>query len=209
MSLSDFLSIAVVLFCFAAIPGPDFLMVSRTTLRFGKLAGAFCATGVAAGFFVYTALAVAGVGVIVATSFWLQAAIKFFGGLYLCHVAWRVWQAAPQPLTIESQSREAVQQALTKSFFSGLTTSLTNPKSIVFFSSIFFSVTKKEFSFVDHASLVLLSTFLAFAWFQFVAWSLSLPASKELYARSKLWFDRAGALIFAFFGARLLLSCLD
>lgn len=204
MTLFDYTTIVTVLFCFIAIPGPDFFMVSNTALQHGRMNGLICSAGVATGYLIFTALAITSVGIVVTASIWAQLLIKLIGGGYLCYVAWQVWQSAAKPLVFNGAL--TTDQSIVGSFRSylkGLITDLTNPNCIVFFSSIFLSMSKQGLSLADHISLVVLSTLLALGWFCFVVWSLSLPSSKRIYVRSKTWFDRIGAVIFALFAFRL------
>lgn len=204
MTLIDYTTMSILLFCLIAIPGPNFLIISTMALQQGRMKGLLCSIGVATGYLILTTLAVMGIGIVVAASSYAQLLMKLIGSGYFCYLAWQVWHSSINPSVLDvtvtmGQSRVSFCQ----SYLKGLITDLTNPSSIVFFSTVFLSVSKPGLSRTDSICLVVLSTVLALGWYGFVAWSLSWLTFKRLYAHSKTGFDRLAAAIFAGFAFQL------
>ena len=130
-----FITISLVT-CFT--PGPAVLLAVSNTIAWGPrktLLGS--SIGSAAGIFAVSGIAMAGLGSLLHTSAWLFAGLKTAGALYLMYLGYRQWT---NPGSVFSKATE-VQTAEPKSRLAlvrqGLLVSLTNPKSILFFTALF------------------------------------------------------------------------
>ena len=76
MYWTEFFTVALIHLLAVASPGPDFAIVVRESVAFGRRAGIFTALGVGAGIFVHVAYSLLGIGLIVSQSIVLFNALK-------------------------------------------------------------------------------------------------------------------------------------
>jgi threonine efflux protein len=99
-------------------------------------------------------------------------------------------------------------QAAQNYFVLGLLTNLSNPKTLIYFSSVFslaLSSSASESIKQQLAVLIPLQTFLTFALFM---WIMSLPRIKTLYQRSGGYIDLISGALFMMFALWLWLDVL-
>tara|TARA_R110002110_G_C13068216_1_gene682566 strand:- start:33 stop:302 length:270 start_codon:yes stop_codon:yes gene_type:complete len=81
--LNEFLALATIAFLGALAPGPDFIVVTNNSLKFGRKAGFYTAIGVALGCLIHISYCIAGIGYMVMQSVLLFNIIKYLGAAYL------------------------------------------------------------------------------------------------------------------------------
>jgi threonine/homoserine/homoserine lactone efflux protein len=125
------------LMCFT--PGPAVLLAISNSMQVGARRTAFSSVGSSAGIFVVSGLAMVGMGAILAMSANAFLVLKVVGAMYLVWLGVKRWRShdaliasdadpAPAPRSVRSGWQLMAQ---------GLGVSLTNPKSILFFSALF------------------------------------------------------------------------
>ena len=114
----------------SAIPGPDILYITRTTLDRGLWAGWIGATGVLFASLFYLTAAGLGLGVL-GQSPYFQLPIGIFGSLYLLWIAKSIWNE-----TIQLDNTHDRDGHRLHIFLKGMAVHLSNPKAIIFFSVI-------------------------------------------------------------------------
>jgi len=120
-------------------PGPAVLLAISNALASGPRKTLLSSSmGSVVGIFVVSAAAMAGLGTLLHTSAWLFAALKTAGALYLIYLGFRQWThkssmfSEPAP---DGVSPVAVRTRMSL-FRQGTLVSLTNPKSILFFTAL-------------------------------------------------------------------------
>jgi threonine efflux protein len=190
-----------------AVPGPDFLLVSRTALVHGRRAAIAAACGIAFSLIFYAGVAVTGLAIVLQEMAWLAVFIKIAGGCYLLWMAYQLWPDARSPaVTIRSDAPLSSGNGVRAWFVAGLLTNLTNPKAIAFLSSIFAIAVTKGSSMATKTALWAMVPMLALAWFSFVALGFARPGIRTAYERSKSYIDYAAAGIMGAFGLKILMS---
>jgi len=197
------LAIAAAIAISAASPGPSFVMVVRTAVAKSRADGLTAALGMGVGGVIFCALALFGMRAIFAQAEWLYIAFKLAGGGYLIYLAWRIWRAADQPLAREQGV--LVEGRLFRSFLLGLGTQLSNPKTLVFYGSVFALLPANLPVWGD---LVLPPIIMAIetGWYTLVALAFSLPQPRAAYLRWKGRIDRFAGAVMAALGVKLVLS---
>lgn len=125
------------LMCFT--PGPAVLLAISNSVDVGARRTAFSSLGSSAGIFVISALAMIGMGTILSLSANAFLVMKVAGAMYLIWLGVKRWRSKDGLFSSEeglapSERRERKNWQLAAQ---GLTVSLTNPKSILFFSALF------------------------------------------------------------------------
>ena len=188
----------------AMSPGPSFIMVARTAVAVSRSDGLASALGMGVGAVVFAAMALLGLHVVLAAVPWLYMVLKVLGGGYLVYLGYRLVQGAREPLSIARADESPAPRKRARSFFSGIATQLSNPKTAVVYASVFAALLPPEVPLY----VALLLPFLIFGvetgWYAIVALALSAPASRTAYLRYKSWVDRAAGGVMAVLGIKLI-----
>ena len=138
MHLSNWL-----LFCSVALlvtfsPGPAVLLAISNAIAVGPRRAMISSMGNGFGLFIISGVAMAGMGVVLATSATAFMLLKLAGALYLVYLGIKQWRSktsivADAPVALGA----ANPNSFWKLFRQGLTVALTNPKAILFFSALF------------------------------------------------------------------------
>jgi threonine/homoserine/homoserine lactone efflux protein len=193
------LSIAGAITLGAMSPGPSFVLVARTSVARSRADGLAMALAMGVGGMLFAVLALAGVHVVLSSVPLLYAALKALGGAYLIYLGWRIWRNAARPVDfgspVESSSR---------SFWLGLVTQISNPKTAVVYASVFVSLLPKEMPLWAMLVLPVVIFCIEAGWYSIVAFALSSPAPAAAYLRSKRWIDRAAGTVLGILGLKLI-----
>jgi threonine/homoserine/homoserine lactone efflux protein len=201
------LAIIATLLVGAVSPGPSFLLVSRISVVQSRAHGLAAALGMGLGGTVFASLALLGLAALLSQIVWLDAILKLAGGLYLIWLGIRIWQGARDPLP-STDTIPAEDRTLLRSAAFGLLTQLSNPKTAVFYASIFAAMLPAS----PPVSLLIALPPLVFAvetaWYAIVAVSFSAPYPRKLYLRAKPWADRLAGTLMGLLGLRLVLDAI-
>lgn len=181
--IDEFLALAMIGILGSISPGPDFIIVTQNTLRFGKNAGILTAVGITLGCAVHLSYCVIGIALLIAESPFLFNILKWMGALYLIYLGAKnlfgknKYKPPPnnESLSIPpSTEHYTAWQAIQKGFL----INLLNPSSTLFFLSIFSQI-------IDPKTPRLIQTiygfefcFIAFFWFSLLAYILNTPPLK-------------------------------
>ena len=133
ISLPAGIGIALVAIGLVLTPGPNMLYLVSRSITQGRRAGLVSLLGVAVGFLVYLAAAVAGIATVFAEVPVAYTALKVAGALYLLHLA---WQALRPGGTAVFAPKELPPDGPRRLFLMGLVTNLLNPKIAVLYVSL-------------------------------------------------------------------------
>ena len=203
--LIPFLSILGALALGAISPGPSFVFVVRTSLALSRRDGVAAALGMGAGGIIFAGLALLGLQAVLAKIAWLYAGLRLAGGLYLLHLAFRLWRGAVEPIVVRSSAERRTPGPL-KSFLLGVATQLSNPKAAIVYGSIFAALlppAPPSWIFVALPPAVLL---IEIGWYTLVAVTFSSERPRTAYLRGKRWIDRAAGVVMGALGLRLVVE---
>ena len=130
--------------------------------------------------------------------------LQVVGGAYLAYVGVRIWLNARKPIAAEDS--RAVGHAGT--FRTAFLIQISNPKTIVFYSSVFAAILPVGIPVRAAVALPALVFLLEFGWYALVATLLSANAPRAAYMRARLWIDGIAGGLILFLGIRLLLAAL-
>ncbi|HEX6473183.1 MAG TPA: LysE family translocator [Streptosporangiaceae bacterium] len=133
ISTAGLLGIAAVALGLVLTPGPNMIYLVSRSITQGRRAGMISLLGVATGFLVYLAAAVAGLTAVFSLVPEVYTALKLAGAGYLLYLAWQALRPgghspfAPKPMPVDSSRRLYVM---------GLVTNLLNPKIAILYISL-------------------------------------------------------------------------
>lgn len=117
----------------AAIPGPGMTALVARSVSGGAITGFTMLTGLILGDLIYLSTAVFGLAVVAHSFTPLFTLINWAAALYLCWLAWQFWKHNPQAIDIDQRTSR---KELASAWFSGLTITLGNPKTMAFYLAI-------------------------------------------------------------------------
>ena len=187
----------------AISPGPSFVMVAKTAVASTRSHGLAAALGMGTGGSIFAAAALLGLQALLASVPWLYLALKVGGGAYLAYLGYRIWQSAKSPLMLAEPVGQEATRTLTRSFMLGLVTQLSNPKTSIFYASIFASLLPLGVPLWLNCVLLLVGFGIETGWYSIVALVLSAASPRDAYLRYKSWIDRVAGGVMILFGMRL------
>jgi RhtB (resistance to homoserine/threonine) family protein len=193
-------SLTVVSLVTAAVPGPSIFLVMRLAMRRGRGPAMMAALGTFAGCILWCAAAALGLAAVLAAAPWLYTLLRIAGGLYLIWFAVQLWRA-PQ----EAPGAEAAQPAAAGgAFWRALIVCLTNPKSVLFFASVFSAYVGPQTPMWVHGAAVAVVVVTCLVWQAGLALAFSAESAAQAYARAQTPLDRGAAGLMGAFGLSLL-----
>jgi threonine/homoserine/homoserine lactone efflux protein len=189
----------------AMSPGPSFVLVSRIAISRSRKAGIAAALGMGVGGVAFATLALLGLNALLMQVVWLYALLKIAGGLYLLYLGIRIWRGAKETIGIETRTAPT---SAAQNFWFGLATQLSNPKTAIFYGSIFAALLPRS----PDGWLLMALPPVIFAveagWYTVVALAFSSSRPRALYLRAKTWIDRAAGVVMGGLGLRLVAETL-
>ncbi len=179
--LNDFMTLGIIAFLGAVSPGPDFVIVTQSTLSHGKKAGIYTAMGIAAGCLIHISYSILGIGVILKESVIWFDVIKYVGAIYLIYLGIKAIVAKPTAATAKNASTKDRHQTSSSfdAFKKGFFVNLLNPKVALFILSIFTQVIDPITPLEIQAAYGLEFCLIAFCWFTLLSFILSNPTLRK------------------------------
>lgn len=132
MALLEYLPYIIALSIACAIPGPGITASVGTALGGGFVRGLAFVTGIVLGDLCYLTFAVLGLTAIATAFAGIFTFVKFASAAYLLFLAWKFWKGALSPQAVSSNGA----RGLLSTLIGGLTLTLGNPKTIIFYVAI-------------------------------------------------------------------------
>ena len=199
-----FLSSVAALYLMLAIsPGPNFLVITMAAVSESRRHALLVGLGVSTASVLWASLAAVGLGVLISNFSGLQRLLQIAGGLYLLYIGIRLIRQAHLPLP---ESSAQASRTGWQAYRYGLATNLTNPKSLVFFSSAFATLFTPGLSVWARVAAVGVVAVISITWNVLVATLFSKPSTRQGYRHAKRWIDRISGGLLAVFGLRLIFS---
>lgn len=184
-----------------ATPGANVLLVSQLAASDRAQSALFAALGITLGALIWASSAVLGVHAIFNAFPGLRLALQIAGGLYLLLVASRLWRGGGAAVT--DSSRSVSRRA---AFRLGFLTNITNPKSALFFGSVFAASFPATPSPLLQMAAVAMIVSNALCWHSLLAYLFSRARVRSGYARVRGLANRTAAVVVGALGLGLLLA---
>ncbi len=184
-------------------PGPSFVLVARTAIAASRRDGLAAAAGMGLGGVAFGSLALLGVATLLLHAGWLYVGLKLAGGLYLVYLGIMIWHGASG--TVSVAAAEHVEgRNVARSFWIGLATQVSNPKTAVVYASVFAALMPPDPPLWFVLVLPPLLFVIEAGWYTAVALAFSAGGPRAAYLRAKTWIDRLAGAVMAGLGLRLL-----
>ena len=182
-------------------PGPSFVLVAQTAVARSRRDGVAAALGMGVGAVIFTTLVLLGLTAVLARVPLLFTGVKLLGGLWLLLLAWRLWQGATAPLALADSGTDHSNVAA--SFRTGLATQVTNPKTVIYYGSVFAALLPQHPPSWLILALPPLVLVMEAGWYMLVAVLFSTGHPRAAYLRGKRWVDRTASAVMGLLGLRL------
>lgn len=191
-------------------PGPDFFLVMKNSLGYGRRVGIASALGIAAALAVHASYTVVGLAIIVQHYRWLFAAIQIFGALYLAYlgISTIVSTFRKKAEARSAEPEAAGAKSLRQGFLNGFLCNILNPKAFVFFLSIFSQFLTRDSSKLAELVYGVEVVAVIGAWFVLVATAASIPSFRAFYRKAEKWLERFFGCVLLFFAVRIFKSAI-
>jgi RhtB (resistance to homoserine/threonine) family protein len=206
--LPQFLGFATVHLLSMISPGPDFMMVLRTSFRESRRTALFVALGIASGELIHCTYSVLGLGVIVKESESLMTLLRYIGGAYLVFIGIKSVLAKKDPASTISNSlaHEKTGTTAIRAWQMGFLTNITNVKAVFFTISCFAVFLSPQTPLGIRAAYGAFIVATTIIWFGIVVFCLTNTQIQRRFMGLKHWIERGCGAFLIFFGCQLALG---
>lgn len=194
-------AVATISVFMAISPGADFAMVTRNSIFHSRRAGLFSALGVSLAIWIHVAYSIAGLAVIISNSIVLFSIIKYMGAAYLIYIGWQTFRT--QPENADARDDCSVPLSAFGALKIGFVTNALNPKTTVFFMSIFTQVVEPGTPVSVQVVFGAIISMAHLLWFSLVAVMLTRPVLLRKFKHYRRAIERVVGSILMGFGLKV------
>ncbi|MBP2546607.1 LysE family transporter [Acinetobacter guillouiae] len=197
--MSMLLTICALHFVAQLSPGPDVLLVAKSSASTTRANTVKIILGISAGVVVWVALTLLGFTVLLEQWPWIQQVLMLIGGLFLAKMGYAMLRGGIATLKQNTNLDGVIEQPPKNYFLLGLYTNLANPKIVIYFSSVFslaLSSTAGANLKPQLAVIIPIQTFLVFSLLMMI---MSIPKIKRIYQKSGSYIDIVSGSFFLLF----------
>jgi threonine efflux protein len=200
--MSLLLTICALHFVAQLSPGPDVLLIAKSSASTSRANTLKIILGISLGIVAWVVLTLLGFTVLIQQFPWIQQVLMLVGGLFLARMGWAMLNGGlknlQQATRLDDNAPSGTADA--KNYvLQGLFTNLSNPKTLIYFSSVFSLALSSSASThlkTQLAIIIPIQTFLVFTLLMLI---LSMPKIKTAYQRSGSYIDVISGGLFLIF----------
>ena len=204
--LDEFILIALAHFFAVASPGPDFAIILKQSISYGRRNALFASVGVGLGILVHVPYCLLGVALVISQSETLFNWLKYLAAAYLAFMAFQALQSTANKSLDEQSAQVLKAESVRRSFVKGFLTNALNPKATLFFLSLFTLVINPTTPTAVQISYGVYMAIATWIWFSGLSLVLSKHAVRHFFLRSGHWFDRAIGVVLLVLAIRVVWS---
>ena len=187
---AEFLVMAAAHLFAVASPGPDFAIVMKHSISYGKRIAIITSLGIAVAIFVHIAYALAGIGLIIKSSPWVYQGLIIVASGFLIYIGIGAIQSKPNVKANDDITADTKVMSDKKAFTLGFLTNGLNPKATVFFLSLFTVIVDAQTPFVVKGFYGIYLALATFMWFLMLSLILTRPQVRKFFSERAYVFDR-------------------
>jgi len=182
------------------LPGPDFVGVVRSSVTRGTRAGLLTTLGVTIGLGMYATLSLLGLSAVLVKYQWLTWAVRVLGGAYLVYLGIKLLRSKPAKIGDAAAQGPLRGNAL----LFGFLVTLTNPKAIVLFASVFATAVTASTPYWLMALMIGLVMASSLIWYSIVSLFMSSAPVMRRFEHARHWIERIAGVSFVLIGGRII-----
>ena len=222
MPFSAYLSLFIVHLLCVALPGPSFFFITQTAFKYGKRNALMATLGSACGVTIWVTLTLMGLTVLLDRVPLLHQGLALAGSLYLLWVAQgmlrtgiRMWRQSDTARAVQVDAEPDMLShdrflkrppALWRSLGKGLLVELSNPKSMIYFTSVLSFFLRPDMALRDTLCVGSMMVLIMLLWFVPISLLFSTRHARALYHRKAYLLDMVAGTLFVLLSVRILLS---
>jgi threonine efflux protein len=199
-SLSALASLLALHWLATMSPGANTVLVTQITAASGRANAFAVIAGICASGAIWVTSAALGLRAVFLASPWLYTLMAFAGAAYLVWLGVRLLRSKRK--ATEAQVTGLLPLPLRVSFVQGFVTNITNPKSLVYFSSVFGAFLPPEAGAGTVLTVVLMTWACNIGWYGSLSFVLSAAPARQAYSRAALTINRIAGVAMILFGLR-------
>lgn len=188
-------------------PGPDFFYVCRKAMADSRRAAIWASIGITVGVGFWSLVVLFGLTFLNRTIPNFQSILMLAGGSYLGYNGWKMLQVKKSAV-IEEKTQTTERLSIWREMLGGLMINLSNPKIVVFFSSVLAGYVSNLSALNDILLVLAILMGSALIWFWLVAVLFSQKKIRRFYAAYNRYLDNAAGAVFMLFGSTLIYEAL-
>ena len=200
--MNEFLTV-VLLHLFAVMsPGPDYVLVTRQSIRYGRRVALWSSGGIGFGILFHSLLAVTGILFFIASNDFYLIFLKLICSAYLLYLG------ITSIINTSNFDQNIVKDnkwSNANGFFAGLLTNITNVKALLFFITLFGVVLDSQ----SQGNLILYGIYMAFAtfvWFSLVSYIFTSDIFKSQFLKFFKFFEKFLGVVLVIIALQLVVN---
>ena len=176
--MMEFFTVAILHLFAVASPGPDFVLVTRQSLRYNRRVAIWTSLGIGAGILFHSLLAITGLVLLITSNELFSTILKIIGSFYLLYLGVHSILGSKGLGNVEQQNTNTDKF---NGFLAGLITNVTNIKAILFFITVFSVVisTGNTLYLLLYGAYMALATFV---WFSIISYVFTSEGFKDKFS---------------------------
>ncbi len=204
MYWEEFITMAIVHLIAVASPGPDFAIVVRNSIAYGRRIAIITSIGVGIGILLHVAYSLLGLSVLIKTTPWLFKAFSYLAAGYLLYLAYGALRSGPSENNSTFDDRHQTAISAKKAFWNGFLTNGLNPKATLFFLSLFTAIISVDTPFLIKLGYGIYLAAATGLWFCFLSYIVSSAKVANFIGAKGYWLDRAMGVLLVALAIKLL-----
>lgn len=177
MSIYDWLIISLICVAGATTPGPSLLVIVYINNRNGMISGIIASIAHGIGIFIYALISIYAISLINKNLPTITPTLQLTGALFLIFISYKMIFFKPSEKIFQNNLQ--VSKKYLGSFLLGLTTSIINPKILIFLTSVFSQFINDELSDYTKIGIGLLAGIIDAVWYILVSYSVNLKKLRD------------------------------
>jgi threonine/homoserine/homoserine lactone efflux protein len=194
MSIYDWLTISLICVAGATTPGPSLLVIVYINNREGMISGIIASIAHGIGIFIYALISIYAISFINKNLPTITPILQLIGALFLIFISYKMIFFKSSKNIFKNNLQ--LSKKYSGSFLLGLTTSIINPKILIFLTSVFSQFINDEFSNYTKIGIGLLAGIIDAVWYILVSYSVNLKKLRDyIILKQKLVFFIFGIIL--------------
>ena len=194
MSIYDWLTISLICVAGATTPGPSLLVIVYINNREGMISGIIASIAHGIGIFIYALISIYAISFINKNLPTITPILQLIGALFLIFISYKMIFFKSSKNIFQNNLQ--LSKKYSGSFLLGLTTSIINPKILIFLTSVFSQFINDEFSDYTKIGIGLLAGIIDAVWYILVSYSVNLKKLRDnIILKQKLVFFIFGIIL--------------
>jgi len=164
-------------------PGPDFAVIVRNGLRYGRRLGLATALGIASGVGVHTTYTLLGLSYVLAACSWAMDGVRYAGALYLIWLGISSFLPRKRETSRTCPVENIPSASFKMAFRQGFLCNVLNPKTMLFFLALFTQVISPSTPLLMKIGIGIFISLTHLVWFALVVVMLTNSHTEKLRER--------------------------